>query len=102
MMAGAAKANNQLVLNFNFIRTLILFSCLVFCKYSSAARPLTNELYPQNLSAEKDLSMMEEAAPAATHHAKLGGIFGTLVLNVLPKGTIPASGPSRRSHAIQT
>ncbi|CAF2359582.1 unnamed protein product [Brassica rapa] len=30
------------------------------------------------------------------------GIYGSLVLNVLPKGSVPASGPSKRINDVKT
>lgn len=111
-----SKPNNQ----YFQLATLILFLCLVFCK-SSSARPLANDFSSQNLASEneKDSSFkpcsggdemgshrnyknfqMKEAP--ATQLGKVGGIFGALVMNVLPKGTTPPSGPSRRNNGIQT
>ncbi|KAG2262629.1 hypothetical protein Bca52824_069708 [Brassica carinata] len=32
----------------------------------------------------------------------VAGIYGSLVLNVLPKGSVPASGPSKRINDVKT
>ena len=32
----------------------------------------------------------------------VAGIYGPLVLNVLPKGSVPASGPSKRINDVKT
>ncbi|KAL3521304.1 hypothetical protein ACH5RR_019453 [Cinchona calisaya] len=90
---------------------LILCLCLVLCKSSSSARPLTTEkdsTVTGSCSGGEEMGscgnykkyyrMME----AAAIQGKLGGIFGALVMNVLPKGATPPSGPSRRNNGLQT
>ncbi|KAF8115202.1 hypothetical protein N665_0029s0045 [Sinapis alba] len=38
----------------------------------------------------------------AGYSSYVAGIYGSLVLNVLPKGSVPASGPSKRINSVKT
>lgn len=90
---GKQNSNNKVLMMFLLAIHVIFFS-LVCCK-SSAARPLLmNELNSRNLAGT------DRGFNDVNTEEKLGGIYGSLVLNALPKGRTPASGPSRRTNDI--
>lgn len=90
----AYRSNSKLI---RLLTTLLIFFLVMICCCKStadAARPL-NDSNRSRPAATTDTVMINSA-----NYGKLGGIYGTLVMNALPKGTTPASGPSRRHNDI--
>ncbi|KAI3458450.1 hypothetical protein Pfo_015113, partial [Paulownia fortunei] len=98
----------------SLISILLLFSLVIF--QLASARPLEDgaTLYPAGLTKifpgeqneGNSLERNSGITPShddeikkvfqANNHRKLGLAFGPSLMNMLPKGRIPASGPSRR------
>ncbi|CAH8359638.1 unnamed protein product [Eruca vesicaria subsp. sativa] len=90
------------------VRSLLLI--LLFISVSlSTARILPGEFVPIILSGEISpdskavVGCGGEAQETKTGFPEVfAGKFGSLVLNALPKGSRPASGPSKKSHDVKT
>ncbi|KAL0736540.1 hypothetical protein Bca4012_012750 [Brassica carinata] len=95
---------------------LILILLISFSQLASfsAARNFPGELLPVTDGAV--IISGEVSAVSKTVNGKLAtvvgckseddhftaGIYGSLVLNVLPKGSVPTSGPSKRINDVKT
>lgn len=88
-----------------------LFICLLMCK-SSSARPLlispprvgstTAAAAADQEVGENSLLTVEKQATHDHDQQQVGGILGVFVMNVLPRGITPPSGPSRRNNGVKT
>lgn len=92
MMMAAPRFDKQCF----YLAVTALFICLLMCK-SSSARPLL--LISPPLA---DTERMGITAAAAADQEQVGGILGVLVMNVLPRGITPPSGPSRGINGVKT
>ncbi|KAJ0244185.1 Uncharacterized protein HA466_0188580 [Hirschfeldia incana] len=99
--------------NKKMARSRSLLLILLFISISlSTARILPGEFLPVNLSGEISPDSKEvvgcgdEGSVTKTGYSFMpevvAGKFGSLVLNALPKGSRPASGPSRKSNDVKT
>lgn len=87
-----------------------LFICLVMSKSSSARPLLISRLAGSTAAAaaeevgENSLLTVEKLATHDHAHQQqqVGGILGDFVMNVLPRGITPPSGPSRRNNGVKT
>ncbi|KAF3584941.1 hypothetical protein F2Q69_00031984 [Brassica cretica] len=92
-------------------RSLLLILLLISVSLSTA-RVLPGEFLPVIVSREitPDTKAVVgcggEAVEIKTEYSFMpevfAGKFGSLVLNALPKGGRPASGPSKKSHDVKT
>lgn len=112
MMTAAPRFDKQCF----YLAVTALFICLLMCK-SSSARPLlisppladTQRVGSTTAAAAADQEVGENSLltveKLATHdhdQQQVGGILGVFVMNVLPRGITPPSGPSRRNNGVKT
>ncbi|KAJ9539843.1 hypothetical protein OSB04_026349 [Centaurea solstitialis] len=90
--------------------TILLFICLLISPAILTARPLNNLSLPgdqpEKVSSDSDGSVSnKQTVPCETSSNDFkrygAGNYGSLFLSALPKGTtVPPSGPSRRTNAV--
>jgi hypothetical protein len=115
-MANPAKSGKNL-------KPILFFFIIVSLSTSSSARPLYTNLLQSITATESALPMenmddvyvnptmekdskhvlpchMEIGEGSNIRSTRLAGKFGPMILNVLPKGTIPPSGPSKGGNSL--
>ncbi|CAN8269471.1 unnamed protein product [Cochlearia groenlandica] len=83
---------------------LLLILLLIFVSVSTA-RILPVEFIPiinEDFMISDESKTVVGCGETKTEYSVMVGKFGSLVLNALPKGNLPSSGPSKKSHNFNT